>query len=123
MMGVFGYALVHRNPFQVDVLRERGELYQEMPGDLIGNQYRLRLMNKSQRNATVTVSAVSALPVQLSITEPVRLAPEDLLDLPLTVTAPRSLLTVPNVPVTIRICEQQSGRCDSEQTRFLGPRS
>src|SRR5690606_19602182 len=101
----------------------RGELYEELPGDLIGNQYRLRLLNKTQNPATLTVEAESSLAVTLSLDEPVRLAPGELLDLPLTLTVPASALTTPNIAVAIRVCEQQTGRCDIEETRFLGPAS
>jgi len=123
MMVAFGYAVLNRNPFEVDVLRERGELYEELADGVIGNQYRLRLLNKSQQAATLTVTAESPLPVQLSQTEPVALAPGELLDLPLTLSAPQDAMETSNMPVIIRVCAQDSGRCDTEETRFLGPSS
>ncbi|HEX7034680.1 MAG TPA: FixG Ig-like domain-containing protein, partial [Pseudomonadales bacterium] len=123
MVCAFGYALVTRTPYEVDVLRERGELYENLPGDLIGNQYRLRVLNKTQDPATLTVEADSSPAVTLSLEEPVRLAPGELLDLPLTLTVPASALTASNIGVTIRVCEPRTGRCDIEETRFLGPAS
>jgi cytochrome c oxidase accessory protein FixG len=121
MVGAFGYAVVVRTPFEVDVLRERGELYERLDDGLIGNQYRLRLLNKTQQSVTLQVSASSTLPVALSQHQPVALSPGELLDLPMTLSAPADALDSPNVPVTIRVCERESGRCDAEQTRFLGP--
>ncbi len=121
MMAAFGYALLTRTPFEVDVLRERGELYQEVEDGVIANHYRLRLLNKTQSPANLTVTAESAVPVTLSRTEPVSLAPGELLDLPLTLSAPAAALHSPNVAVTLRVCEPEGGRCDVEQTRFLGP--
>jgi cytochrome c oxidase accessory protein FixG len=123
MIGVFGYALVTRHPFEVDVLRERGELYERLAGGIIGNQYRLRLLNKSQHAATLTVNAESPLPITQSQPEPITLAPGELLDLPFELQLRADALSIPNVPITIRVCEASSGRCDTERTRFLGPTS
>ncbi|MDZ7669017.1 MAG: cytochrome c oxidase accessory protein CcoG [Gammaproteobacteria bacterium] len=121
MIGLFSYALLSRNPIAVDVLRERGELYERLADGAIGNQYRLRLINKSQQAAVLAVSVDSAMPLEVSQTEPVRIAGGEMLDLPLNLSAPGAALPSANVPVTVRVCDQASGRCDSEETRFLGP--
>ena len=55
-----------------------------------------------------------------SQTPPV-LAPNELLDLSLILSAPASAVTAPNSEVTIRLCDTDTGRCDTEATRFLGP--
>lgn len=118
----FAYGVLTRNPLAVDVLRERGELYQELPDGSIANQYRLRLMNKTQLPQTVTieVAAADAVPLLSSQRAAVSLAPGELLDLPLSLSAPRAALPSPNLAVTIRACDAD-GRCDAEQSRFLGP--
>lgn len=120
MMAAFTYAVLTRNALEVDVLRERGELYQLVDGRVV-NQYRLRLLNKTQQPATVAVSVESALPMTIEPTEPVVLAPNELLDLSLILSAPASAVTAPNSEVTIRLCDTDTGRCDTEATRFLGP--
>ncbi|MAT84775.1 MAG: cytochrome c oxidase accessory protein CcoG [Gammaproteobacteria bacterium] len=120
MMTAFTYAVLTRNALEVDVLRERGELYQLVDGRVV-NQYRLRLLNKTQQPATVAVSVESALPMTIEPTEPVVLAPNELLDLSLILSAPASAVTAPNSEVTIRLCDTDTGRCDTEATRFLGP--
>lgn len=120
MVAAFTYAVLTRNALEVDVLRERGELYQLVDGRVV-NQYRLRLLNKTQQPATVAVSVESALPMTIEPTEPVVLAPNELLDLSLILSAPASAVTAPNSEVTIRLCDTDTGRCDTEATRFLGP--
>lgn len=123
MICAFTYALVTRTPFEVDVLRERGELYERLDDGMIGNQYRLRVLNKTQREATLVVTAESSLPVTLSQTGSISVSAGERLDLPLILSAPEAALEMPNVPVTIRLCEPRTGRCDAEETRFLGPAS
>ncbi|MEQ8861027.1 MAG: cytochrome c oxidase accessory protein CcoG [Pseudomonadales bacterium] len=117
----FGYAVLVRSDVEVDVLRERGDLYQRVAGDGIANQYRLRVLNKTQRSITLTLEARSTVPLTVSRTTPVVLSPAELLDLPLLLTAPADALPGSNMPVTIRVCEAASGRCDEERTSFLGP--
>jgi cytochrome c oxidase accessory protein FixG len=123
MAVAFTYAIFTRNILEVDVLRERGELYEELDPATIGNQYRLRLLNKTQGAMTVEVSASSELPVTLSITQPVRLAGGEIIDLPLLVSVPKAAMTQPNSAVTIQACASEAQRCDTEVTRFLGPAS
>jgi cytochrome c oxidase accessory protein FixG len=121
MAGVFSYALINRNPISVDLLRERGELFQLLPDGVIGNQYRLRLINKSQSPAVLSISVDSPLPVSMSQQQPVRIGGGELLDLPLNLSIPGTALDAANVSLTVQVCDETSGRCDSTVTRFLGP--
>lgn len=120
MCTAFTYALVTRSVLEVDVLRERGELYQVVDGRVV-NQYRLRVLNKTQTPVSLNLAAESPLPVTMTATDPVTLAPNELLDLPLTLSVAEDAVTTVNAPVTIRLCNTETGRCDAEQTRFLGP--
>jgi cytochrome c oxidase accessory protein FixG len=117
----FVYAIFTRNILEVDVVRERGELYQHLDDTTIGNEYRLRLLNKTQVEMTVAVTAESDLPVTLSLTGPVRLDAGEIVDLPLLISVPAAALTRANVPVTISACALEAARCNTEVTRFLGP--
>ena len=119
----FTYAIFTRNVLEVDVLRERGELYEQLDAATIGNQYRLRLLNKTQGPMTVRISAVSELPVTLSVGEPVSLAAGEIIDLPLLISAPLQAMARPNMAVDIHACTLETQRCDTETTRFLGPAS
>jgi cytochrome c oxidase accessory protein FixG len=117
----FGYGLITRKPFEVDVLRERGALYEELADGRIGNQYQLRLLNKTQRSVELIVSTSSTPPTTPSVTGAVALEPGEMLDLPLTLSADGSGSGSANIPVLVRACEARTGRCDTEQTRFLRP--
>jgi len=44
----FGYAVTHRMPFDVDVLRDRNALYRTTSEGLIENVYSIRIINKDQ---------------------------------------------------------------------------
>ena len=44
----FGYAVTHRMPLDVDVLRDRNALYRELNDGRIENVYSMRIINKDQ---------------------------------------------------------------------------
>lgn len=55
--------LIMRVPFDMDIIRDRNQLYRETPEGLIENVYTLKIMNKSQKQQryVLTVTGVSEL--------------------------------------------------------------
>ena len=121
MSGLFVYAVLTRVPFEVDVLRERGELYQELRDGSVANAYRLRVLNKSQHRAELELTVVAALPMTLLGHRTFTAAPGELLDIPVQLTAAPQDIQQPNTELQLQICETASGLCVRESTRFLGP--
>lgn len=121
MCGAFGYALLGLSTLEVTVLRERGELYQTLDDGRIANQYRLRLLNKTQHPVELAFRIDAPVALSSSIADLPTLAPGELLDLPLTLTARRSELQLTNFAVTLQVCDAASARCRSVETRYLGP--
>jgi cytochrome c oxidase accessory protein FixG len=115
------YALVTRSVIEVDVLRDRGELYQRAENVTIVNQYRLQLQNKTQQPMRAEITVDAPLPMTHSAAAPVLLQPGERLDLPLTLGASAAALTAASIPLTIRACDAATGRCNLERTTFLGP--
>ncbi|MEE3190532.1 MAG: cytochrome c oxidase accessory protein CcoG, partial [Pseudomonadota bacterium] len=56
MMGGLGYAILDRTPFELDIERDRGRLYQVTVNDTIQNAYTLKMMNMSQEEHTYVLS-------------------------------------------------------------------
>jgi cytochrome c oxidase accessory protein FixG len=121
MLVALSYALLTRSTLEVDVLRDRGELYQRSAPDTISNQYRLRLLNKTQQEMSLRVAVDGPIPVTVSLTDPITLSPGERLDLPLVLGVSAAELTSASLPLTVRACDDTSGRCDRERTTFLGP--
>jgi cytochrome c oxidase accessory protein FixG len=121
MIVAFSVAITSRVPFEVDVLRERGELYRLTAGDQVANQYRLRVLNKSQQTQAFELSLESALPLTADVDEVLAVAPGELLDQPLKLSTAKASIALPSTPVTVRLCEQASGHCRQQRSSFLGP--
>jgi polyferredoxin len=121
MSGAFGYALLGLNPLEVTLVRERGELYHLQSDGNVANEYRLRILNKTQHPAELRMSIDSPVAIASSVAESLALGPGELLDLPLTLSARPADLPAPNFEVSVRICDVASDRCRAETTRYLGP--
>jgi cytochrome c oxidase accessory protein FixG len=46
LVGGFGYDVMHRNPVEIDVLRDRNALFRELKNEMIENVYTVRVINK-----------------------------------------------------------------------------
>ena len=121
MIAAFSVALVSRVPFELDVLRERGELFQINSAGDVSNQYRLRILNKSQAPLSFQLQAQSELSLETSGADMLTVEPGELLDEPLTLTAGAEAIALPSTRVTVTLCESSSGACQRQQTSFLGP--
>ena len=84
----FVLAIFSRNALELDILRERGELSVVDADNQTLNRYRLKVLNKSQRDQSYTIRALSSAPISIKRSERLAsllhsLAGESL-DLPLT---------------------------------------
>ena len=125
MMTAFSVALLSRNAFEVDVLRERGELSGINAAGEVTNQYSLKILNKTQRPQSYSIRVISDLPISIGRSERLESGlttlPGEVIDLPLTLQVAREAVSLPSVPVTVELCETDTGYCGTEETTFFGP--
>ena len=121
MTAALATAIVLRVPFQVDVVRERGDLFQTTTAGLVTNAYSLLILNKSQEPKELALEIEADLPLESTLTQTVLIQPGERLDLPLTLSTAREAVALPRTSVTVHICEVPDGSCVSKETSFLGP--
>ena len=125
MVAAFTIALLNRTEFEVDVLRERGELYRMGSDGQVSNAYSLRVVNKTQARQTYTAAVSSEHSIELVSADRVAAdltsQPGELVDVPMTLRMSAAAVSLPSVPVTVTVCETQTHHCVSEVTSFLGP--
>ena len=56
MMGMLAFTIYDRTPFQLDIERDRGRLYQMTVNDTVQNSYTLKLINMSQEPKSYSLS-------------------------------------------------------------------
>jgi polyferredoxin len=73
----FGYAVTHRMPIDVDVLRDRNTLYRELDDGRMENVFTLRLINKDQSPHTVLVTALNLPGAEVDSDQPLQTVPAE----------------------------------------------
>ena len=63
MIVAFSTVLLTRIPLELDVLRLRGQLFQEIPGGFVQNTYTVKILNMSEDDRTFTLTA-TGLPLE-----------------------------------------------------------
>ncbi|MGB1091036.1 MAG: cytochrome c oxidase accessory protein CcoG, partial [Oceanobacter sp.] len=69
MMTAFTYAIATRTPFELDIERDRGSLYQLTPNDTVRNSYTLKMMNMSQHPKTYKLSVEGLDAISMDVTD------------------------------------------------------
>ena len=118
MLG-WAWSVTHRSELIAEVLRDRNALYRETAQG-VQNDYTLKLVNKTQQPHTYTISlkAPDGLALQDG-TQKVPATAEQVLSLPLTVTAPGK---VAGKRAIVFVVESEDGKSRREvETSFFGP--
>lgn len=117
------YGISQRVPVALDVIRDRNALFRETDDGLIENVYKLKILNKDEREHRYRLSASGVEGLMLLVDEvDIRIAAGQVHDVAARLRADRSRLLHPSSDVTFRV--QALGQphiAASERARFLGP--
>ncbi|MFT3898374.1 MAG: FixG Ig-like domain-containing protein [Thermomonas sp.] len=100
MLG-WGWGVTHRSPLIAEVLRDRNALYRETAAG-IENTYTLKLVNKTERAQTYTISVQSDLPLRLREAPTAMVAAGSVASLPVTLQAPAGTRGRHEVKIVVR---------------------
>jgi polyferredoxin len=122
MATVFVWVMIARTPFDVDVERDRGELFQRVD-DQIRNAYSLTLINKSQQTQTMNLRVEIDGIAELRFEAPasIAIAPGNVENVPVRILIPQDAAILPVMDVIFSACVDDLG-CVTETNRFLAPR-
>lgn len=118
----FSYAISNRTPLQLDIIRDRNQLYRETSEGLVENTYTLKVLNMSQQSMRYSISVAGIDDLRLKGDTAIELAAGEVLAVPLRVEIDPALLQNINMPIEFRVVATDQSVSASEQTRFLGPR-
>ncbi len=122
MFGAFAWAIGDRVPLEVDVIRDRGQLYNNTPSGLIENIYTLKIANKEQVDHRYSIS-VSGLDGLEMATEPgIVIAAGELLTYPVRLQIDPDALKSNNSTILFKVeALDNAGISIETESRFLGP--
>jgi len=121
MIGLFFFILFDRDLIEVDVTRDRGELYQQTPDGLIENVYTVNLLNMAQDSQRYQISLQGLKGAELAGRTELDVASGYQAEVLLRVQIDPTLLDAVNVPVAFVISTADQTSQVVEKTRFIGP--
>jgi len=118
----FAYTIGNRTPLQLDIIRDRNQLYRETSEGLVENTYTLKVLNMSQQSMQYRISVRGIAQLQLRGNTEIELSAGEVLAIPLRAEIDPALLPNINVPIEFEVIATDQSVKATEQTRFLGPR-
>lgn len=122
MVALFGNVLFNRIPVGIDAIRERGQLFREMPDGSIENVYTLKIRNMDEHERSFRLSVGGVAGATLVGTSELTLQSGDIVALPVAVRAPRAALSAANSALVFGIEALDDAQVQaSAESRFLAP--
>jgi cytochrome c oxidase accessory protein FixG len=122
MLCLFLALLIYRVPLELDVIRDRGRLYEVMLDGRIQNIYTLKILNMSRDAHSFRISVGGLREAELGITEVVAVAPGEIRNLPTTVRIAAGNLQGPISDISFRAEAIDAPDFVAEsESRFIAP--
>ena len=121
LVGAWIWGVGHRSSVIVDVLRDRNALYRLADADQVENGYTLKLVNKTDKPREFTVEVTSMTPgIKLRpLAQPIHADAEEVLSLPLVLSAPASIRGRQDVTFVIHSTDGKEQQ--TVASAFFGP--
>jgi cytochrome c oxidase accessory protein FixG len=122
MMIYFAYVIFDRVPIEVDVHRDRGQLFIEVSDDRIENVYTLKIANKSNLDLTYTITVNSDINMELLSDNSISVKAGSLIDYPIRIQASLDELENRKTNISIQVQANSNPSIVSEiESRFIAP--
>ena len=122
MFGAFAWAIADRVPLEIDVIRDRGELYTNTPSGMIENVYTLKIANKSQVAHQYRISVAGLDGLNMITDAEISIAAGELLNYPVRLQIAPEQLSARNADIRFLVESLDDSAIRSEtESRFLGP--
>jgi len=121
MMFAFGYSVFTRIPLELDVIKDRGALYQLTGMGMIENSYVLKVMNMSEQSHQFSLSVEGIDNIKISTTTQISIKAGEVYTLPTSIEVnPVDMKSTHyNIEFTIQAIDDENLVAKSE-SRFLG---
>jgi polyferredoxin len=122
MCGLFVYSLSSRIPLEVDIIRDRINLYRITPAGLIENSYQLKINNMDQRQHRYQISLSDNQKFNLVGQTEVTVEEGEVVELLIRLTVPREVIYKANTDIQFAVNSLTDPSISNvEQSRFLAP--
>lgn len=122
MFAAFAWAIADRVPLEVDVIRDRGQLYNNTPSGQIENVYTLKIANKEQVDHRYAISVSGLEGLNMVTDGNVAIAAGELLTYPVRLQIDPDALKSNNSTIVFKVEALDNSAISIEtESRFLGP--
>jgi len=122
MMAYFAYVIFDRVPIEVDVHRDRGQLFTQVSEQIIENSYSLKIANKSNEDHQYTISITGIIGIELISKASFFVEAGKLIDYPIQVRANSDEISKRNTDIIIQVQSDSNPEIHSEiESRFIAP--
>ncbi len=122
MIAGLAYAMISRTAFELDIIRDRGALYQITPNDTVANAYTLKMMNMTQSELEYRIKIEGLNTFITDTPETVILHSNELRSYPITIEVDPVNLERSKTNIEIVIYnESTQTEIAREESRFIAP--
>lgn len=122
MLGGFVYAMLSRTAVEVDVIRDRNNIYQITPNDTVMNSYTLEMMNMSQQPQQYRIKIEGLETFTSDLPDTVTLHSNELRAFPMSIDVdPKNLKVSKSSIVFVIYNEATQKEVASEESTFIAP--
>jgi cytochrome c oxidase accessory protein FixG len=124
MMSAFSWAILTRTPFELDIERDRGSLYQYTPNDTVQNAFTLKMMNMSQQPQTYRIRVEGLEGVSMDVTDQYDLRVNEMREISLNLEIDPAKANLPSSKTDIEfvVIDASNGKeVAREESRFIAP--
>jgi cytochrome c oxidase accessory protein FixG len=116
------YTMASRTAFELDIIRDRGALYQYTPNDTVQNAYTLKLMNMSQHPLSYRIKIEGLNNLITDTPEIVLLKSNEMREFPINIEMDPINLIESKTTIEFVVIEQDSQvEIAREESRFIAP--
>jgi len=122
ILALFSYSLYKRVPLELDIIRDRNQLYEKIDGKTIENNYTARLVNMTEQKQTFLLSIDNYSEAKIIGKSTLVLEPGELLEHPFRIRLKVIHIHSPVLPLVMSINSTNfEALKTSTETRFLSP--
>ena len=122
MIFAFLFVFFTRIPLQLDIIRDRNQLFRENVQGEIENTYTLKIMNMTQQEQSYRVQVSGLGGLTLHVPEQIRALPGELVVVPVSASLAPEALTKPNNTIEFHVeSTVDASMSVTEESRFIGP--
>ena len=122
MVGLFIFTVSSRTPLEIDIIRDRGQLYRTTNEGLIENTYTVKVLNMGQKDMTYIISVSGDKNLTLKGDQEVEVAAGEIFSVPMTLEIDPVLMKSTNFDIEFTLTSADKSATVSGESRFIGPR-